>query len=94
MRLPDIFLPSEVGTFHRTFLVASAEMISNLSDRRGQLSDWTPFLVRKSYYKISEFKSWRSGQNIDTLFKEIQKQLNLFHEWCSNWGFKINEEKQ
>ena len=36
---------------------------------------------------------WRSGRHIDTLFKEIQKQLNLFHEWCSNWGFKINEDK-
>ena len=56
MRLPDIFLSSEVGTFYRVFLVASVRMISNFSGRSGQSSDWTPVLVRKSYYKLSEFK--------------------------------------
>ena len=56
MRLPDIFFSSEVGTFYRIFLVAAVGMISNFSGRSGQLSDWTPFLVRKSYFKISGFQ--------------------------------------
>ena len=61
MRLPDTSFSSELGTSGRIFLRSSVEMISNFSGRRGRLSDWTPFLVRKSYYKRSEFQSffWR-----------------------------------
>ena len=36
---------------------------------------------------------FKSGQNLDTVTRNVQKNLNSLASWCDLWGFKINLDK-
>jgi len=42
---------------------------------------------------VDDSSIYKAGRNINQLQKVVQKDLDVLHDWCDRWGFKISIDK-